>query len=105
MISVIHAPADPAAEQDEDVYRIPAGGRRMEMDWDAVACAFRKAVAHVGWDADLEIRPEKQYVMVRLAAGRPGSVAAAMDEFYDHVEESVGTDAFRSIWIDFSFRH
>jgi hypothetical protein len=102
MISVIHTPADELV--DEDDFLIPAGGRRMAMDWERVAAAFQAAIERLGWRADLEIRPERQYVMVRFCEGRPESIAAMMDEFYDRVEESIGTDAFISIWIDFSFK-
>ena len=103
MISVIHAAADELVDQDDD-FLIPAGGRRMEMDWDRVTAAFQAAVERLGWEADLEIRPEKQYVMVRFREGDPAAIAAAMGEFYDHVEESIGTQTFMSIWIDYSFK-
>jgi hypothetical protein len=103
MISVIHAPADELIGEDDD-FLIPAGGRRMEMDWERVTCAFQRAVEHVGWDADLEIRPEKQYVMVRFRGGSPAAIAAAMGDFYKEVEESIGTETFMSIWIDYSFK-
>jgi hypothetical protein len=103
MISVIHAAADELVDQDGD-FLIPAGGRRMEIDWERVTAAFQSAVERLGWDADLEIRPEKQYVMVRFRGGAPAAIAAAMGEFYDYVEESIGTEAFMSIWIDYSFK-
>jgi hypothetical protein len=102
MISVIHTSAVEAAEQDEDYYRIPAGGRRMEMDWDRVTAAFQSAVERLGWDADLEIRPEKQYVMVRVPRARWKLVAATTSDFYSMVEDSIGTEPFMSIWIDFA---
>jgi hypothetical protein len=102
MISVIHAPTDEKVKACD--YPFPAGGRRMEMDWDCVAAAFQSAIDRLGWDADLEVRPERQYVMVRFSSGCAHSVARTMDEFYDDVEESIGTDAFMSIWIDFSFK-
>ena len=38
-------------------YRIPAGGRRMEMDWDHVARAFEAAQAQLGWDAEVVLTP------------------------------------------------
>jgi hypothetical protein len=103
MISVIHTPADELVEEDDE-FLIPAGGRRMEMDWGHVTAAFQSAVECLGWDADLEIRPERQYVMIRFSTARPDFVARTMDEFYDLVEASIGSDAFMSIWIDFSFR-
>jgi hypothetical protein len=103
MISVIHASQNELIAEDED-FLIPAGGRRMEMDWERVTAAFQSAVEQLGWDADLEIRPEKQYVMVRFSTGCPDVIAEAMDEFYDFVEESIGSDAFMSIWVDFAFR-
>jgi len=99
MISVIHAAADELVEQDDD-FLIPAGGRRMEMDWERVTAAFQSAVERLGWDADLEIRPEKQYVMVRY----PDDVeltAQTMGDFYRAVEERTGVEQFMSIWIDF----
>lgn len=101
MISVIHTPADELVEEDD--FLIPAGGRRMKMDWERVTAAFQSAVERLGWNADLEVRPERQYVMVRFSAARPEFVARTMDEFYDQVEESIGSDAFMSIWVDFSF--
>jgi len=103
MISVIHALEDERVDEDDDCL-IPAGGRRMAMDWERVTAAFQSAVERLGWDADLEIRPEKQYVMVRFRGGDPAAIAAAMGEFYYDIEESVGTDTFMSIWIDFSFK-
>jgi hypothetical protein len=103
MISVIHAATDELIEQDDD-FLIPAGGRRMEMDWELVTAAFQSAVDRLGWDAGLEVRPEKQYVMVRFRGGGPAAIAAAMGEFYDLVEEAIGTETFMSIWIDYSFK-
>ena len=100
MISVIHAAADEAAEQDED-FLIPAGGRRMEMDWERVAAAFQSAVERLGWDADLEIRPEKQYVMVRYRRHQVKLTAQTMGDFYHLVEEQIGVEQFMSIWIDY----
>ncbi|HVG43376.1 MAG TPA: hypothetical protein VM890_01560 [Longimicrobium sp.] len=102
MISVIHSP--PEAVTEDDFYQIPAGGRRMEMDWERVTAAFQSAVARLGWDADLEIRPEKQYVMVRFRGGAPAAIAAATSEFYCDLEESIGAETFMSIWIDYSFK-
>jgi hypothetical protein len=102
MISVIHADAD--EQVDAGDFLIPAGGRRMEMDWERVTAAFQSAVERLGWDADLEIRPEKQYVMVRFRRGRPAAIAAAMGEFYYDVEASIGVEQFMSIWIDYSFK-
>jgi hypothetical protein len=102
MISVIHTPVDEQVGEDDD-FLIPAGGRRMEMDWERVAAAFQSAVERLGWDAGLEIRPERQYVMVRFSSGCPESIAERMDAFYDYVEDALGSDVFMSIWIDFSF--
>jgi len=96
MISVIHTPV----EDDED-FLIPAGGRRMEMDWDEVTSAFQNAVDHLGWNADLEIRPEKQYVMVRYPRDAIRLTVDGMSEFYHLVEDRLGVQRFMSIWIDF----
>ena len=96
MISVIHAPAD----NDEDIL-IPAGGRRMEMDWDEVTAAFQNAVDELGWDADLEIRPERQYVMIRYPREHVSLTAKTMGALYRRVEEQLGVEQFMSIWIDF----
>jgi hypothetical protein len=103
MISVIHADADELIEAEEE-FLIPAGGRRMEMDWERVTAAFQSAVDRLGWDADLEIRPEKQYVMVCFRRGDPEAIAGAIGEFYRDVEESIGMETFMSIWIDYSFK-
>jgi alkanesulfonate monooxygenase SsuD/methylene tetrahydromethanopterin reductase-like flavin-dependent oxidoreductase (luciferase family) len=102
MISVIHDPVDEHDVETGD-YPVPAGGRRMELESDRVAEVFREAVDRVGWDADLEIRPEKQYVLVRFASGSPERIADRIDDFYDVVEGAIGSEAFSSIWIDFSF--
>jgi hypothetical protein len=99
MISVIHTPADELV--DEDDFLIPAGGRRMEMDWECVTAAFQAAVERLGWDADLEIRPEKQYVMVRYPADRLDLTVRTTGEFYRFVEDRIGVERFMSIWIDF----
>ena len=99
MISVIHAAADELVDQDDD-FLIPAGGRRMEMDWERVTAAFQSAVERLGWDADLEIRPEKQYVMVRYPDDVELTVQS-MGDFYRSVEDAIGVEQFMSIWIDF----
>jgi hypothetical protein len=99
MISVIHTPADERV--DEDDFLIPAGGRRMEMDWERVTAAFQSAVDRLGWDADLEIRPEKQYVRVRYPRDRVELSAQTMGDFYRLVEEQIGAEQFMSIWVDY----
>jgi hypothetical protein len=100
MISVIHASQDELIAEDED-FLIPAGGRRMEMDWESVTAAFQSAVKRLGWDADLEIRPEKQYVMVRYPRHQVKLTAQTMSDFYHLVEEQIGQEQFMSIWIDY----
>ena len=100
MISVIPAAADELVDDDDD-FLIPAGGRRMAMDWDRVTAAFQVAVERLGWDADLEIRPEKQYVMVRYPREGVELTARTMGDFYRVVEERIGVEQFMSIWIDF----
>lgn len=102
MISVIHAPADEFSAATDD-YPVHAVGRRIKLDWDRVAESFREAVARVGWDADVELRPDKQYALVRFAAGSPELIAGRMDAFYDVIEDAIGAEAFMSIWIDFTF--
>jgi hypothetical protein len=103
MISVVHAEPEASAGEDTD-FPIPAGGRRMEMDWDCVAAAFQRAVDQLRWYADLEIRPEKQYVMVRIPSDRWQQVTRTTSEFYALVEDAIGTEQFMSIWIDFASR-
>jgi hypothetical protein len=100
MISVIHTPVDEPVETEDD-FLIPAGGRRMEMDWERVTAAFQSAVERLGWDADLEIRPEKQYVMVRYRRHQVKLTAQTMGDFYHLVEEQIGVEQFMSIWIDY----
>lgn len=102
MISVFHTPVDEQVGEDDD-FIIPAGGRRMEMDWERITAAFQSAVERLGWDADLEIRPERQHVLVRFRTGCPEAIAKRMDAFYDQAEDTLGSDVFMSIWIDFSF--
>lgn len=101
MISVIHGPVDEHVRTDD--YPVLASARRMELESSCVTEAFRDAVDRVGWDADIEIHPEKQYVLVRFASGSPERIAGRMDDFYDAVEGVIGSEAFSSIWIDFSF--
>ena len=101
MISVIHTPVGEQVAEDDD-FLIPAGGRRMEMDWERVAAAFQSAVERLGWDADLEIHPERQYVMVRVAKGDWPRVTDTTSEFYALVEDAIGMEEFMSIWIDFA---
>lgn len=98
MISITHA--DPAVFADED-FLIPAGGRRMEMDWDCVARAFQCANEEVGWDADIALTPERQHALVRFPRGRAAQVGETTLEFYRAIEERIGTERFMSIWIDF----
>jgi hypothetical protein len=100
MISVIHTSADELVGEDEE-FLIPAGGRRMEMDWDRVTAVFQAAVERLGWDADLEIRPEKQYVMVRYPRNGVELSVQTMGDFYRLVEEQIGVEQFMSIWIDY----
>lgn len=99
MISVIHPLADEQIEADDIL--IPAGGRRMEMNWERVAAAFQSAVERLGWDVDLEIRPERQYVMLRYPDDVELTVQSTGD-FYRLVEAAIGVEQFMSIWIDFS---
>ena len=98
MVSITHA--DTAELADEEV-RIPAGGRWMEMDWDRVAAAFQAASEKVGWDADIVLTPERQHALVLFPRARTVDVGHTMGEFHEVLEESIGTDAFMSIWIDF----
>jgi hypothetical protein len=101
MITVVHSSAEVMTELVDDFYRIPAGGRRMEMDWERVTAAFQSAVERLDWDADLEIRPEKQYVMIRYPAERVDLTVHSTGELYRFVEAEIGVEQFMSIWIDF----
>jgi hypothetical protein len=101
MISVTHSPVALSTEEEDDFYRIPAGGRRMEMDWEHVTAAFQSAVERLGWDADLEIRPDKQYVMIRYPADRVDLTVRSTGDLYRLVEKEIGVEQFMSIWIDF----
>jgi hypothetical protein len=100
MISVIHTPVDEAAAQDEDFYRIPVGGRWMEMDWERVGRAFGDASARLGWDADFELLPERQRVVVRFPKDRVELVGRTMKDFHRLVSEDLGMEQYMSIWID-----
>lgn len=103
MTTILHTPADERVCEDDD-FRIPAGGRRMEMDWDRVTAAFQAAVERLGWEADLEVRPERQYVMVRVPRARWRRVSDTTSDFYSMVEDAIGVEPFMSIWIDFASR-
>jgi hypothetical protein len=98
MISITHA--DPTTVAEEE-FLIPAGGRRMEMDWDCVARAFQAANEAVGWDADITLTPERQHALVRFPRGRAEQVGESTIEFYRAIEERIGVERFMSIWIDF----
>jgi hypothetical protein len=103
MITMTHTPvvdAAAAAERDEDYYRIPAGGRWMPMDWDRIGEAFENASRRLGWDADFELLPERQRVIVRVPAGRSDLVGDSVMEFYGIVAAELGMEPFMSIWID-----
>jgi hypothetical protein len=104
MISVIHTSADEAAEQDEDYYRIPAGGRWMQMDWERIGNAFSEASRRLGWDADFELLPERQRVVVRFPKGRAQLVGRTMMDLHRLVSEEIGMEQYMSIWIDFLSR-
>ena len=98
MVSITHA--DVAELADEEIL-IPAGGRRMEMDWDCVARAFQAANEKVGWDADIVLTPERQHALVRFPRERAVHVGNTTFEFYCEIEDRIGVEAFMSIWIDF----
>jgi hypothetical protein len=105
MVSVVHTSADEVVlEQDEEVYRIPAGGRWMPMDWDRIGEAFESASRRLGWDADFEFFPERQRVVVHFPADRPELVGSTMTEFYRLVAAAIGMEEFMSIWIDYLSR-
>ena len=98
MISMMHSdPAEPAEEE----FPLPAGGRRMEMDWECVGRAFQAANVAVGWDADIVLMPEIQRVLVRFPPERVDLMIGTTDQFYDRIEAEIGTEAFRSLSIDF----
>ena len=103
MISVIRSQAG-AGLKAADEFLIPAGGRRMEMDWDRIAAAFGAAIERLGWTVDLELRPERQYVLVRVPEDQWQHVTRTTSELYSLVEEAVGLEQFMSIWIDFASR-
>lgn len=103
MISVIHTPIDEQVGEDDD-FLIPSGGRRMEMDWERVAAAFQSAVERLGWDADLEILPERQRVIVRFPPDRAEFIGSTMGEFHRLVSQDLGMEQYMSIWIDFLSR-
>jgi len=104
MISVIHTPPDEAVGQDEDYYRIPAGGRWMPMDWDRIGEAFEGASRRLGWDADFDLLPERQRVIVHFPADRPEFIGRTMGDFHQLVSEEIGMEQYMSIWIDFLSR-
>src|SRR3954465_14766393 len=100
MISVIHSPADECIKDDEDYYRIPAGGRWMPMDWGHIGQAFENASRQLGWDADFELLPERQRVIVRFSRNQPELVGTTMMDFPRLVSEELGMEQYMSIWID-----
>jgi len=103
MIMMIHTSAAEmahAAEQDEDYYRIPAGGRWMPMDWDRIGKAFEGASQKLSWDADFELLPERQRVIAWVPADRPDLIGDTTLAFYAIVAAELGMEAFMSIWID-----
>jgi hypothetical protein len=107
MISVIQTPPEEAtagAEQDEDYFRIPAGGRWMPMDWERIGAAFQSASDRLGWDADLELLPERQRVIVKFPPDRAEYVGSTMFQFHRLVSREIGMDEYMSIWIDFMTR-
>jgi hypothetical protein len=104
MITVIHTPADEEVDED-DFYRFPAGGRRMEMDWARVIAVFQSALEGLGWDADLEVRPEKQHVLVCVQVEYWDRVGRTMSAFDDIIVAELGIDQFMSIGIDYLTRH
>ena len=101
MVSITHA--DPEAFTDCE-FRIPAGGRWMEMDWDRVAEAFNAANHAVGWDADIVLTPERQHALVLFPRRNSDLVAHTTSEFYRAVEAGLTVEEFMSIWIDFYFK-
>ena len=62
-------------------YRIPAGGRRMEMDWDHVARAFEAAQAQLGWDAEVVLTPKEQNALVLFPGEKAEYVGRTAGEF------------------------
>jgi hypothetical protein len=104
MISAIHTPTDERVGEDEDFYRIPAGGRWMEMDWERVGEAFTEASARLRWDAEFELLAERQRVVVRFPKDRVELVGRTMIDFHRLISEELGMKQYMSIWIDFLSR-
>ena len=103
MITMTHTPVAEAADaagQDEDYYRIPAGGRWMPMDWNRIGEAFEDASRRLGWDADFELLPERQRVIASVPADRPELIGDTIMAFYGIVAAELGMEQFMSIWID-----
>jgi hypothetical protein len=98
MVSITHADVDTLAD---DEVRIPAGGRMMELDWNAVAEAFEGANEELGWEAAFVISPEKRHVCIRIPVERVEHVAGTTLDFYSAVARRVGREEFMSVWIDF----
>ena len=73
----------------------------MEMDRECVGRAFQAANEAVGWSADIVLMPERQRALVRFPPEDVDLMAGTIDRFYDVIEAAIGTEAFRSIWIDF----
>ncbi|HEV7588064.1 MAG TPA: hypothetical protein VGO40_08010 [Longimicrobium sp.] len=100
MISVIHTSADELVDEVDD-YPAPAGGCRMDLDWQCVAAAFDAAAEQFGWAAHVRVRPERRYVEVVVPADRTDHVARTTLDCYAAVAERIGIDEFLSIWVDF----
>ena len=100
MIPVIHAPVHEQVAADDE-YPIPAGGRRMEMEWDRVTEAFDAAARQLGWDAHVRVHPERRHVELVVPATRTDHVARTTLELYGAVADRIGMDEFMSIWVDF----
>ena len=101
MISITHA--DPAAIAEEE-FLIPAGGRRMEMDWQCVAHAFDEAAAALAWDVEIRLTPERQHALILFSEEQVELLVRTTTEFYRLIEERIGIEQFMSIWIDFGSR-
>ncbi|HEX6747166.1 MAG TPA: hypothetical protein VF092_07685 [Longimicrobium sp.] len=98
MVSITHAETD---EHTGEEIMIPAGGRIMDLDWDAVGSALESAGEECGWDADFVIRPDHRHVWVVVDPAAVDHVARTTLDFYAAVSRRIGHEEFMSLWVDF----
>jgi hypothetical protein len=103
MISVVHASHDELMPEED--CPIALDRRDLQLDWDAVAAAFKAAGEQLAWNADFHVCRERRRVEIVVPEAGTDHVARTTLDFYGAVADRIGMDEFLSIWVDFDVAH